>query len=306
MRRRAGCDLLPPDAALDVTVLDSQGREIDRRTVKVNLWSSAEWTWAVPADAPLGHYQTGVSLATGAASNKPSARSSNPRSSVSGTFLVAAYRRPDFRVETTLSGDPAVQGTTLRGTVEAKYLFGGCPRCSTSPVGSHPTPVQNAPGAVRERYPQSRYEIGYLPTDDDPRQLRVPLLQKTEILAADGRLRLPLPTASENDVAYLVHPRERRRRRVRSAHRQSRVARRSPGVSLCRRLAAADVRRDDDRRQRRHRCRRSIRPACQRCFRRRFVAARAVGAGCVESHGTKRLGTTRDRRGRVDGRDVRE
>ena len=46
------------------------------------------------------------------------------RRRISGGFLVAAFRRPDFRVDATLAADPAVLGTTLRGTVEAKYLFG--------------------------------------------------------------------------------------------------------------------------------------------------------------------------------------
>ena len=39
------------------------------------------------------------------------------RRSVNGSFLVAAYRRPDFRVDVTLNGESALAGTTLKGVV---------------------------------------------------------------------------------------------------------------------------------------------------------------------------------------------
>ena len=35
---------------------DSRNREVDRRTLTMNRWSSAEWTWTVPADGTLGTY----------------------------------------------------------------------------------------------------------------------------------------------------------------------------------------------------------------------------------------------------------
>ena len=43
---------------------------------------------------------------------------------VSGSFLVAAYRRPDFRVDVTLTGDSTIAGDPLKGVVTARYLFG--------------------------------------------------------------------------------------------------------------------------------------------------------------------------------------
>ena len=54
----------------------------------------------------------------------PAAGSSlNPKwnETVRGSFLVAAYRRPDFRVDAALSADPPVLGGTLHGLVHAKY-----------------------------------------------------------------------------------------------------------------------------------------------------------------------------------------
>ena len=39
-----------------VTVRDSQNRVVDERTIRVNNWSSAEWTMTLPADGALGNY----------------------------------------------------------------------------------------------------------------------------------------------------------------------------------------------------------------------------------------------------------
>ncbi len=43
---------------------------------------------------------------------------------VYGDFLVAAYRRPDFRVDANLAGESSLAGVKLAGVVTGKYLFG--------------------------------------------------------------------------------------------------------------------------------------------------------------------------------------
>ncbi len=69
---------------------------------------------------------------------------------VRGSFLVAAYRRPDFRVDVTLKGDRSIAGEPLKGVVSARYLFGAA--MGTRPVKWTFTrsPVSTAP-AVRSR-----------------------------------------------------------------------------------------------------------------------------------------------------------
>ena len=191
-----GVQMLPEGRTLDVLVRDGRGREIDRRTVGVNRWSSSEWTWRVPAGAALGTYRIEVSRA-GATPQQ------NALSRITGSFLVAAYRRPDFRVDATLAGDPPVLGSTLRGAVQARYLFGGA-------LGERPvrwffrrTPVQSPPEALRKRYSEAQYALGYLPaTQDIVSLLAMPLPQKTERLGADGRVAVDLPTSAQNDFAF--------------------------------------------------------------------------------------------------------
>ena len=68
----------------------------------------------MPADATLGNYRIEVTLP---GTIKPEGNDVTERArdrrwldQVYGNFLVAAYRRPDFRVDTTLVADTAIAG----------------------------------------------------------------------------------------------------------------------------------------------------------------------------------------------------
>ena len=51
-----GIKLLPEGTLVEVSVRDSQSRDVDKRTVKLNAWSSAEWTVRLPQEGSLGSY----------------------------------------------------------------------------------------------------------------------------------------------------------------------------------------------------------------------------------------------------------
>jgi uncharacterized protein YfaS (alpha-2-macroglobulin family) len=190
----SGMRAIPMDAALEVVMRDGRNQEIDRRRIAVNRWSSAEWTWRVPVDAALGGYRIEVSRA-GAASgdaNEPE---------VVGSFRVAAFRRPDFRVDAELTADQAILGSTLRGSIGAAYLFGGA-------LGGRPVrwvvsrlPTLSVPDAVRERYPEARYSVGYLP-DQKEWFHHASHREETGVLDAGGHATVPVSTAAEPDLAY--------------------------------------------------------------------------------------------------------
>ncbi len=127
-----GIGLLEPGSRAFAVVSDGEGREIDRRAVTVNDWSSTEWIVKLPQRGALGNYSVAVSL-----HEPPKAGTVNPeqvpesdeeapvaRDTITNSFLVAAYRRPEFRVDVTLAGAPAIAGGTLSGVVTARYLFG--------------------------------------------------------------------------------------------------------------------------------------------------------------------------------------
>src|SRR5207248_6140040 len=109
-----------------------------------NEWSSAEWTFAVPPEGALGEYRILVKVA-------------KVRLSTSGEFLVAAYRRPEFRVDVAFAQKEAIAGAKLAGTITARYLFG-------APMSSPPVswtfakvPVYTVPRAIAERFPEEQW-----------------------------------------------------------------------------------------------------------------------------------------------------
>ena len=104
---------------------------------------------------------------------------------VYGSFLVAAFRRPDFRVDATLTGDPAVLGNPLAGTMSAQFLFG-------APLAGQPvrwwitrSPAREVPAPIRERYAENQFAFGYLPRPEISGPLLSPAAGSTR--AAPGR-----------------------------------------------------------------------------------------------------------------------
>ena len=171
--------LLPPGTSVDIVVTDSHAKEVDKRTVTLNDWSSAEWTWTVPAEAVLGDY--GIQ-----------ARVKSQRLTSNGEFLVAAYRRPEFRVDVALKGPSSIAGTKLNGTIIGKYLFG-------APMASRPvkwtyskTPVFDVPHAIRERFSEEQWE--FLGEDYEHRREGEAIDTKEPKLDAKGELKLSLDT----------------------------------------------------------------------------------------------------------------
>jgi uncharacterized protein YfaS (alpha-2-macroglobulin family) len=128
----SGIQLIAAGTPLHVLLKDARDKVVDQRTVTTNAWSAAEWVMKLPADSALGNYQLTVSLdkdALDPATPKPE-ELDNPewqspyRKVVTGGFLVAAYRRPEFRVDANLAGDSSLAGAPLKGVVNGRYLFG--------------------------------------------------------------------------------------------------------------------------------------------------------------------------------------
>jgi uncharacterized protein YfaS (alpha-2-macroglobulin family) len=181
-----GMQLLPAGTKADVAITDSHNKEVDRRTITLGEWSSAEWTFKVPDEATLGTYAIAGSIA-------------KQRLAATGEFLVAAYRRPEFRVDVTLStaggGGATVAGTKLDGKITARYLFG-------APMSRRPakwtyskTPLWDVPANITDRFDAAGFTfLGYNNTID---RSTTTIESKTQKLDANGDLKLSL----ETDVA---------------------------------------------------------------------------------------------------------
>lgn len=175
-----GMELLPAGAKIEITLRDSQSNEVDTRTLDANAWSAAEWTFRIPANAPLGNWSV-------------SAKSPGRRGTINGEILVAAYRRPDFRVDVTLGSDAAIAGADLAGRVSARYLFGA--PMPEKPVRWTYSKIEllDVPSKVTERFPTERYV--FLGRDwDAPYPSAVTIEQNSETLDRKGELNKTLET----------------------------------------------------------------------------------------------------------------
>lgn len=211
----SGIRLLQPGMSVLVTTRDGQNRRVDERTIKVTPWSSAEWTLTLPQDGTLGNYSIRAILE----SDRPKPKTPEERrargdapdpgedeyvpseKTVSGSFLVAAYRRPDFRVDVTLTGDTAIAGDPLAGNITARYLFG-------APMGARPvtwryskSPGYGAPEAITNKFTEDRWLfVGW---SDQERPETGDLKSAETTLAKTGTLPLKLDTARDAGIPYV-------------------------------------------------------------------------------------------------------
>ncbi len=207
----SGVRLLADGTPVSIAVRDTREKLIDERTVKVNAWSTAEWTLTLPAEGALGSYSVRAILESDRAKLAPKAApvargeeeeeeySGDWKKTVSGNFLVAAYRRPDFRVDVTLTGDSRIAGDPLRGIVNARYLFG-------APMNKRPahwtfthSPLSSAPASIDEFFPSDRWTFVGWSAD---RATSGELQADDGTLTATGQLALTLNTRANAGIPY--------------------------------------------------------------------------------------------------------
>lgn len=176
-----GMKLLPEGTNVEIVLRDAHANEVDRRSVSVNAWSSAEWTYAIPAQAPLGTWSVLVTAP-------------KQRGTLRGEILIAAYRRPDFRVDATLEGETTIAGTPLHGEITGRYLF-GAPMAGQAVKWVYSRLERtDVPAVVRDRWPQERYSFLGRKWDDPPPSTET-IQQGEAKLGPNGELQLDLDTS---------------------------------------------------------------------------------------------------------------
>ncbi len=213
----AGVRLFPAGTPVVITVRDSQYRKVDERTVKLTAWSSAEWTMTLPQDGSLGNYSLRAVLESDRPAPKPAdqrRREIEPseqaddfvryEKSVHGSFLVAAYKRPDFRVDVSLTGTSLVAGDPLQGTVTARYLFGSAMGARPVAWNFSKTPEYGAPRAITEKFQEDRWVfVGYPEGDDADRSPSGEIRREQATLGKAGDLALKLDTRRDAGLPYV-------------------------------------------------------------------------------------------------------
>ncbi|HYC61606.1 MAG TPA: alpha-2-macroglobulin family protein [Thermoanaerobaculia bacterium] len=191
-----GMQLLAPGSSAQVILRDSHANELDRRTLTISAWSSAEWTYRIPNEAPLGTYSVQVktlSRAEGGAAQH--------HGTISGDILVAAYRRPDFRVDVTLDANSSLAGTKLNGVIDGRYLFGAPMSGKTVNWTYSKRELMDVPSKITDRWSSDRYQFLGRDWDEEPPSKMI-LSQNEGTLAANGKLALSLDTEKEAGVPF--------------------------------------------------------------------------------------------------------
>jgi alpha-2-macroglobulin len=182
----SGIRLLRPDTPILVSLRDSQYRIVQEKVVKINHWSSAEWTMTVPAEGALGNYSIRAILESDRPkpktpeelepADRPGSRLDDHvpgEKSVYGHFLVAAYRRPDFRVDVTFKGENNLAGEPLNGVISARYLF-GAPMAGRSVKWSVTRALSHyLPPAVHESFSSDTWDfVGWIDRYEPSKEVR--------------------------------------------------------------------------------------------------------------------------------------
>lgn len=185
-----GMQLLPAATKIDIAVHDSHNNAIQTQSIPLNAWSSGEWTFKLPPDAPLGSYYV-----TGSWKSRVVFRRD---------FLVAAYRRPEFRVDVGLTSNSSVAGTKLNATLTGRYLFGGA--MQNAPVRWSYTKqlAYDVPSKITDRFPLERWAFLGIGDEEESIERGVVRIQEKETsVNAKGELKVTLDTDKNAGWPYV-------------------------------------------------------------------------------------------------------
>lgn len=175
------------DAVL--VVRDSRGRDVEVKPVTLDEWGSAQIEIVIPEDAALGAWDVSAMPEYAAPGSERPAREAYE---ASGSFRVAEFRRPKFRVGVTPARTKLVAGDALDAVVEGALLAGGFPTGASTRWSVHASRAYTRPAGSRWE------EYEFLPTgffdDDETRAERDRVVaQDRGTLDGKGRLALRMP-----------------------------------------------------------------------------------------------------------------
>ncbi|MFH0927887.1 MAG: Ig-like domain-containing protein, partial [bacterium] len=105
---------LPTIKNITVTVNDASGKEIYKKEVPVSAYGTFNSSFELEPEMPLGYYRINASAYVNGYGDQV----------ISGSFQVAEYRRPDFKVTLAPPTSPVYSGEPLNVEVTGSYYYG--------------------------------------------------------------------------------------------------------------------------------------------------------------------------------------
>ncbi len=179
---------IPSQSSAQVTVDDPQGKSLLKQKMSITSFGTVAGDLDLPADAAIGYYSVNVSLGT-----------EEGEAHAFGGFHVEAYRKPDYEVKVTTEARRALQGGSLKATINARYYYG-------EPVaGANVTWVVH-----RYRYwpPWWETEEGFGGDEEEGGYGGEQISENKGQLDANGNLTVTVPTdRAEHDYTYRIEAR---------------------------------------------------------------------------------------------------
>jgi hypothetical protein len=100
---------IPASRTLNVSIADQEGTEIFNKDLPLSSRGTFKGDVELPPEAPLGYYEISASIG---------------ESRANGSFEVAEYKKPEFKVSVSTPRNFVPVGEKTKFTVEAKYFFG--------------------------------------------------------------------------------------------------------------------------------------------------------------------------------------
>jgi alpha-2-macroglobulin len=171
------------DEGSEVTLelIDPKGKAKEKRTVKLSSMSSADGIFVIPKEAALGNYEIAISF--------------GDEQKIYGSFMVAAYRKPDFKVNVELSkreGQPA-----LDGKLSARYLFGAPLAAGEVKYHFQGSIAYDLPKELEDIFPGENWNYHLCWYDERNHADRGMTKEGEAKLDANGELKMSFPIKSE-------------------------------------------------------------------------------------------------------------
>jgi uncharacterized protein YfaS (alpha-2-macroglobulin family) len=193
---------IPKGQELSLQMRDPQTYEVMwTQTVKLSDMGTANWNYAIPADAKLGSYYLSMQMG---------------ESYIEGTnFSVEDYKKPEYAVKVTAQTPRVLEGQPIKATIDARYYFGEpvsnakvkwVVHTSTYwPMGRSEDEDQADSGGAGDEG-----EAGDSDSGDDDTYGGQQEEEKSGTLDADGKLQIEVPTrvdSKKQDLVYRIEAR---------------------------------------------------------------------------------------------------